>query len=93
MDFAKLASTLKVPSFGLLSSSLADMKSFFDFRKVKGQVENDVKALQLPVLTIYRPGLIINRQNDYRIIETSVSYIPFVPKIDAADLGRFILLD
>ena len=69
MDFAMLASTLKVPSFGLLSSRDADINSFLNYRKVKGKVENDIKALELPVLTIYRPGLIINRQNDFRLIE------------------------
>ena len=91
MDFAKLASTLKVPSFGLLSSKGADKKSFWNYWKVKGKVENDLRALKLPVLTFYRPGLIINRQNDFKLIEASASLIPYIPTIDAADLGYFIL--
>ena len=45
MDFATLASTLKVPHFGLLSSRDADLNSFWNYRKVKGEVERDVKAL------------------------------------------------
>ena len=95
MDFAILASTLKVPSFGLLSYRDADVRSFLNYRKVKGKVEQDIKALQLPVLTIYRPGLILNNQNDYyrKSEENVLFYIPYIAKIDAADLGRFILLD
>ena len=39
MDFAILASTLKVPSFGLLSYRDADVRSFLNYRKVKGKVK------------------------------------------------------
>ena len=93
MDFATLASKLNVPSFGLLSSRDYDFDSLFFYRKVKRKLEIDIKALELPVLTIYKPGLIINRQNDFRLEEAIASHIPYISKIDAADLGRFILID
>ena len=60
--------------------------------KVKGEVERDVKAVQLAQLSIHKPGLIDNRRNDFRLGEAIASYIPFIKKIDAADLGHFILL-
>ena len=58
---------------------------------MKGKVESDLEALKLPVLTFYRPGLIIGRQNDFRLIEASAFFIPYMPRIDAEDLGYFIL--
>mmetsp|Transcript_336 Transcript_336/g.496 ORF Transcript_336/g.496 Transcript_336/m.496 type:complete len:109 (+) Transcript_336:395-721(+) len=63
----------------------------FFYMKVKGEVERDIRALALPSLAIYQPGLIVDRRNDYRFGEKVASFIPFIDKIRAADLGNFIL--
>ena len=64
----------------------------FNYMKVKGEVERDVKALDLAQLTIYQPGLIESRRNDFRLSEKIASFIPFIDKITAANLGEAILL-
>ena len=87
-----LAQQLGIGHFGLLTAGGADANSFFNYMKVKGEVERDIKALDLAQLTIYQPGLIENRRNDWRFGEAIASYIPFIRKIEAADLGESILL-
>ena len=44
--------------FALNSSVGADAASRFLYTRTKGQVENDIRALGFPSLTIVRPGLI-----------------------------------
>ena len=92
LNFAQLAKRLQIPHFGLLTSTSADATSMFFYMQVKGEVERDVKALDLAQLTIYQPGCIENRRNDNRFGETIVSFIPFIKKIQARDLGESILL-
>ena len=53
VNFATLAKELQIPHFGLLTSSGADPNSFFFYMKTKGECERDIKALELPQLTIY----------------------------------------
>ena len=78
--------------FGLLTAQGADPTSWFFYMKTKGEVERDVRALGLQQLTIYQPGLIENRRNDYRVGESILSYVPFIKKIEARQLGESILL-
>jgi hypothetical protein len=59
--------------------------------KTKGQVENDVSAVGLKSLHIYQPGLLTNRDNDFRFGEWLGSKVPFIDKISGADLGQVIL--
>ena len=92
LNFATLAKELEIPHFGLLTSSGANASSMFYYMQIKGEVERDIIALGLPQLTIYKPGLIENRRNDWRFGEALASWIPFITKIQATDLGHSMLL-
>ena len=81
--FAQLAKQCSIPHFGLLTAKGADANSMFYYMQIKGEVERDIKALNLSQLTIYHPGLIEDRRNDYRFGEAIASYIPFIKKITA----------
>ena len=48
LNFAQVAKQLGIPHFGLLTASGADPTSMFFYMKVKGEVERDIKALELP---------------------------------------------
>ena len=48
-------------------------------------------ALELPSLTIYKPGFLLNRRNDYRLGEKLGSYVPFMSKIESSDLGQAMI--
>ena len=91
LEFAKLGRELGVPHYLLLTSMGANFKSLFLYMRVKGQVEEAIKQLRFPKLSIYRPGLLLNREHDHRIGEKIASYIPFISKIEAADVGRVML--
>ena len=40
-----------------------------------------------------KPGIILNRDNDYRLGESIIKYIPFMDKIAAKDIGKAMMLD
>ena len=92
LDFANMAKRLEIDHFGLLTASGANPNAWFQYCKVKGEVERDIKQLQLPQLTIFKPGLIKNRRNDFRFTECIANKIPFITKIEAEKLGHYILL-
>ena len=87
LNFAQLAKDLGIPNFCLLTSSGACSKSPFFYLKTKGQTEDAIKALELPQLSIFQPGLLLNRRNDDRTVENLAAYIPFISKIEASVLG------
>jgi uncharacterized protein YbjT (DUF2867 family) len=88
LNFALLAKELDVKHYGLLSSTGADATSMFLYMKTKGRVEQALKDLKLSQLSIYRPGLLLNRRNDSRVGEKIGSWIPFITKIESADMGK-----
>jgi hypothetical protein len=68
----------------------ADSKSWFLLPKTKGQVEEAIRVLGYPNYTIHRPGMLFNRENDKRLIEKILSWMP-LPGIESADVGKAIL--
>jgi len=80
--------SIDIPHFSLLSSTGADKNSFFLYTKTKGQAEEGLKSKHFPVLSIFRPGALLNRENDKRWGESLLKYIPFFPKIEATDMAR-----
>ena len=57
-SFAKVARSLEIPRFCLLSSVGASSSSWFNYTKTKGLAEEAVTALKFPALAIFRPGLL-----------------------------------
>jgi len=45
------------------------------------------------VLSIFKPGAILNRDNDSRFVEKLLKYIPFVSKIEGNDLAKGLRLE
>ena len=44
-------------------------------------------------ISILRPGIILNRDNDDRFGEKVIAYIPFLPKITSKDIAMSMLVD
>jgi hypothetical protein len=42
-------------------------------------------------LTIYRPGLLLNRRGEYRFGEKCASWVPGISKIESADMGKAMI--
>jgi len=59
--------------------------------KTKGQVEEAIRDMHLQNLVIYKPGLITERENDFRFGEKFAGYIPCISRISSAQLAKAIL--
>jgi uncharacterized protein YbjT (DUF2867 family) len=58
VDFATIAKAHAAKSFTLVSAMGANANSMFFYNQVKGRTENDVKALGLRSLIIFKPALL-----------------------------------
>lgn len=87
-------------SFGLVSSMGADAGSRFLYTRTKGQVEEAVRRLQFPSLTIVRPGLLGGDRDDFRATEYVAQVLfrvaaPLLPRrfriSPAAEVARILV--
>jgi uncharacterized protein YbjT (DUF2867 family) len=67
--FAKIAKAHDAKSFTLVSAMGANPSSMFFYNRVKGRTENDVKALRLRSLIIFRPALLVGPRPEFRLAE------------------------
>ena len=63
----------------------------FLYMKTKGEVEEAVTQVGLKNLVIYKPGLITERDNDFRFGEKFAEFIPFIDKISSPELAKTML--
>lgn len=69
LELAKAARAAGTTVYVLISSSGADTGSMFGYTKMKGDLEEAVKALGFDHTIIARPGLIVGDRNDSRVAE------------------------
>jgi uncharacterized protein YbjT (DUF2867 family) len=62
----------------------------FLYLRTKGRVEEAVHKLGYEMLTIHRPGFLLNR-DDARLGEKVFSKIPFMKKIEAKEMGKAMI--
>jgi uncharacterized protein YbjT (DUF2867 family) len=67
--FAKTAKAQNATSFALVSAMGANARSRFFYNQVKGRTENDVQALGLRSLIIFRPALLVGPRREFRLTE------------------------
>ena len=70
MKIAKIAKAAGCKYFGLVTAVGADPNSSFLYPRVKGKLEEDMKALGFPVLSIFRPGFLICDRQEKRVLES-----------------------
>lgn len=63
-QFAKAASENKVPAYVLVSSGMASSKSRIFYTRMKGHLEDAVRALSFKKLIIFHPPLLIRKNTD-----------------------------
>ena len=73
--FAKVAKAHDAKSFTLVSAMGANASSKFFYNQVKGRTENDVKALGLRSLIIFRPALLVGPRSEFRLGESIATKI------------------
>jgi oxidoreductase len=87
---AILCEKFLIPHFSVVSSGGADPKSWFLYMKTKGRADEECLRRNITSKNIFRPGLIMDRDNDDRTGEKILSWVPFIPKITSTDLARAI---
>ncbi|PQE25451.1 hypothetical protein CJF30_00000152 [Rutstroemia sp. NJR-2017a BBW] len=66
LSLARAALESQVPVYVLISSGGANSSSLFPYMKMKGELEDAVKALPFKRVVILRPGLIVGDREDFR---------------------------
>lgn len=69
VEAGKLANAAKVENVLVISAMGADSKSKFFYSRVKGEMEETLKQLELNSLHIFRPSLLLGERNELRIGE------------------------
>lgn len=72
LDMARLGQANGMKQFAIVTSMGADVQSRFFYSRVKGEIERDLTALNLPTLLIFRPSLLLgdrSERNDNRLGE------------------------
>jgi uncharacterized protein YbjT (DUF2867 family) len=67
--FARIARAHDAKSFTLVSAMGANANSMVFYNRVKGRTENDVRALGLRSLIIFRPALLVGPRQEFRFAE------------------------
>lgn len=96
-----LLKKLKGKYFLNVSTVSANKNSMFLYLKTKGECEQLLKEEYLKDnnlsstmrVSIFRPGVILNRSKDFRIGELFLKYTPFFSKIECTTLADKILAD
>jgi len=67
-EFGKICKEAGIPHFLVVSAQLSNSSSWFLYPKTKGQAEDELKKLEFPRLSIFKPGL-MDRGKDTRGVE------------------------
>ena len=86
--FAQQCKANGVPTFVLISAAGAKAQSKLFYNRMKGQLEDAVKALDFPSLLIFQPSVLIRSNNDRGAENFSVKAIHFLNKIGLFKLYR-----
>ena len=88
-----LCEKLNISHFSNCSAANASKDSWFLYSRVKGEAEEECLKKNVNYVSILRPGIILNRENDDRLGEKIIAYIPFLPKITSKDIAMAMLVD
>jgi uncharacterized protein YbjT (DUF2867 family) len=90
--FAKIAKTHDARSFTFISATGANANSMFFYNRVKGRTENDVKAVGVRSLIIFRPALLVGPRREFRLAESiaSKTLVPLSRILPTGIRKRFI---
>ena len=79
--FAQQCQANGVPTFVLVSAAMANAQSKVFYNRMKGQLEDAVKALEFKRLIIFQPSILIRSNSDRGAENFSVKAIHFLNKI------------
>lgn len=93
LQIYKICELYKIPHFSFCSSNKANKSSFFMLWQIKGETEEELKNKNsIPLISIFHPGLLLDRNNDERLGEGLVKFIPFCDKISTDKVGKAMFI-
>lgn len=75
IGFARWAKKIGASKFLYVSALGADSKSSVFYNKVKGQTEDDLKAVEFEYLGLFRPSLLLGNRSEFRMGELVASVL------------------
>ena len=79
--FAQQCKANGVPTFVLVSAAMANAQSKMFYNRMKGQLEDAVKALDFPSLLLFQPSILIRSNSDRGGENFTVKVIAFLNKL------------
>ena len=84
-NFAKAAALNGVSTYVLVSSAGAKSSASIFYSRMKGELEDDIKKLQIPFIHILQPGLLTGNRKEFRpgerIMAPVLSLVKYIPGI------------
>jgi oxidoreductase len=94
IQILKLCEEYFIQHFSYISSSKANKNSPFMLWKIKGETEDELEKINsIPLISIFRPGLLKERDNDKRFGESLVDFVPFFTKIKVKDVAKAMVIN
>ncbi|WP_413380995.1 NAD(P)H-binding protein [Alkalihalobacillus sp. 1P02AB] len=75
LTLAKLVQEKGIDHFILVSAMNANSKSKFFYSRIKGELEEHLKALPLPALSIVQPSLLLGEREEFRFTEKVADWV------------------
>ena len=82
-----------IQHFSFCSSNKDDKNSLFLLWRIKGETEEELKKRKIiKKISVFHPGILLDRDNDERFGEGLAKWIPFVSKISTKDVAKSIFI-
>jgi uncharacterized protein YbjT (DUF2867 family) len=79
LELGRIALYHLAKHFLIVTAMGANAGSLFFYNQVKGQIEEDLQALNLPALTIFRPSLLVGQRAQPRLAEQIFEKAKYLP--------------
>ena len=93
VDSCSLCEKYNISHFSNCSAGNADKNSCFYYSQVKGKAEDACLAKNVNYVSILRPGIITDRDNDYRCIECFVGCLCCCWRISSKEIALAMMMD
>ena len=88
-----LCEKLDIDHFSNCSAGNADKNSCFYYSQVKGEAEDECLLQRVNYISIMRPGIITDRDNDYRCMESFVGCLCCCWRISSKEIALAMMVD
>ena len=92
MICAEVCEKLNISHFLFVSCYFSREYSLLMHERLKFKIEKDIFKKNIKCVTIFKPGILLNRENNLNILNSIGSYVPFLSKIEIKTVANCIFL-